>query len=136
MDDTAQTTDRLIEQALAQRALAPLPPGFVDQLMTQIQTVPVRATRESIRYRVELPDIAFSLLGASLMVLALGLSGHLAVLGIAAPIAWTAVLPTAWAPTNWPALIGLFVFAEICFGALFCVWMWLDQPLTLVNGEV
>ena len=142
MDDLTRSPDQLIEEALAQRPFAPLPPGFVDRVVEQIETAQAPVTRQVIRYKLELLDIAVPVLGACLTVLALGLTGHLAFLGIAMPIRWPAVLPTAvlpllteWLPFNWLDLVGVLVFAEICIGALFCVWMWLDRPLALANGD-
>lgn len=136
MDDLTHSPDHLIEEALAQRPLACLPSGFVDRVVEQIQAAPVPVTRSAIRYRLELLDVAVPLFGACLVVLALGLTGHLAFLGIATPIRWPAVLPGAfrplpaeWLSLNWLDLVGLLVFAEICFGALLCVWLWLDRPL-------
>jgi hypothetical protein len=110
--------------------------------MAQIQAAQVQAAREVIRYKLELLDIALPILGACLFVLVMGLTGQLAFLGIATPITWSAVLPatilpplTDWASSNWLDLVGLFIFAEICAGALFCMWLWFDRPLPLATGE-
>ena len=142
MDNFTPVSDQFIEEALEQRSYARLPPGFVNQVMAQIQAAQVQVTPELIRYRLELLDIALPMLGTCLVVLALGLTGQLAFLGITTPIAWSAVLPSAilslpteWGFANWPGLVGLLVFAEICVGALFCMWFWPDRPLSLVNGE-
>lgn len=147
MDDLTRVPDQLIEETLAQRSFAPLPPGFVDRVMAHIlaahiQSAQVQVTREVIRYKLELLDIALPILGACLFVLVMGLTGQLAFLGIATPITWSAVLPPAilppltdWLSSNWLDLVGLLVFAEICVGALFCMWFWLDRPLPLLNGE-
>jgi hypothetical protein len=140
MNDSSHNSDHLIEKTLEQRPLAPLPPGFINRVMAQIQAAEGQVTREAIRYKLELLDVALPVLGTCLVVLALGLSGRLDFLGIAAPVTWSPVLPitglpalTQWVSSNWLALIGLFVIAEICLAALFCTWWWLDQPLSLVD---
>jgi hypothetical protein len=154
MDELTPVPDQLIEEALAQRPFAPLPPGFVDRVMAQIYAAQLQVTREVIRYRLELLDVALPILGACLFVLVLWLTGQLAFLGISTPITWSAVLPTLilpltitpspmtvlplpteWVTSNWLDLVGLLVFAEICVVALFCVWFWLDRPLSLTNGD-
>ena len=142
MDEFTRVPEQLIEEALEQRPFAALPPAFVERVLEQIQTAQVQVTREAIRYKLELLDVALPILGACLAVLALGLTGQLAYLDIATPVTWPAVLPggvlpppTEWLSSNWLALVGVLVFAEICIGALFCVWLWLDRPLALANVD-
>jgi hypothetical protein len=142
MDEFIRETDQLIEEALEERPYADLPLDFVIRVMAQIEPDQVQRTPEVTRFRLELLDMALPILGTCLAVLALGLTGKLAFLGIAAPIPWAAVLPPATLslPSGWPSsnllgLVGLLVFAEICVCALFCVWFWLDRPLPLANGQ-
>jgi hypothetical protein len=104
--------------------------------MAQIQAGQAQVTREVIRYRLEPLDIVLPILGACWVLLALGLSGQLAFLGISSPLPWAAVLPAVvsrlpaeWISSQWLSLVGLLVIAEICAGALFCLRMWLDWPL-------
>jgi hypothetical protein len=136
MNDSSHMPDQLIEEVIARRPFAPLPSGFVERIMAEIQDAQVAVTRQVIRYRLELFDVVVPILVACLVVLALGLTGQLAFLDIAIPIEWSAVFPTTnlsppieWAATNWMVLVGLFVFAEIGLGMLFCMWLWLDRPL-------
>lgn len=140
MNDQNPVLDPLIDEALEQRPIAPLPPGFVNQVMARIQAVPEKASRKVIRFRLELLDTAMPVLAACLVVLALGLTGQLVFLDLAAPVNWSMVLPstifsqpTEWSLTNsnWVGLIGLLTFAEICLGILFCLWHWEDRPLIL-----
>jgi hypothetical protein len=138
MNDSSRVPDQLIEEALAQRPFATLPAGFIERVMAEVQNVQVSVTREVIRYKLELFDVVVPILAACLVVLALGLTGQLAFLDMAIPIQWSAVFPTTnlsppieWAASNWMLLVGLFVFAEIGLGMLFCTWLWLDRPLSL-----
>jgi hypothetical protein len=138
MNDSPRVPDQLIEAALAQRPYAPFPAGFVARVMVEVQNSQVPVTREVIRYKLELFEVVLPILVACLVVLVLGLSGQLAFLNMARPIQWSAVFPTtnlsppiAWAASNWMILVGLFVFAEIGLGMLFCTWLWQDRPLSL-----
>jgi hypothetical protein len=142
MGEFIRETDELMEEALKERPYAHLPPDFVTRLMAQIEPAQVQRTPEVTRFKLELLDLALPILGSCLALLALGLTGQLAFLGIATPIPWAAILPpamlslpTEWPPSNLLGLVGLLVFAEICVGALFCVWFWLDRPLPLVNRQ-
>jgi hypothetical protein len=140
MDEFTPIPDQIIEEALEERPYATLPPAFVGRVMARIEASQV--TRQVIRYRLELLDLALPILVACLVVLGLGLTGRFAFLGIATPINWSAVLPAALLslPTrglsaNWNSLVGLLAFAEICLVGLFCVWFWLDRPLPPTNGQ-
>jgi len=142
MDEFIRETDQLIEEALEQRPYAHLPPGFVIRVMAQIEPAQAQQTPEVTRFRLELLDLALPILGTCLALLALGLTGRLAFLGITAPTPWATVLPAATLslPIEWPSsislgLVGLLVFAEICLWVMFCVWFWLDRPLPLANGQ-
>lgn len=142
MDEATHLPDPVIDELLGQRPFAAAPPGFTDRVMAQIQAVPVLATPTPIRYKLEPLDIALPVLVAFLVILVLGLTGELTFLGLAAPIDWSAVrpmialpLPTPWLSRHWLVLMGLLVLAEIGLGVLFCMWLWLDQPLVLANEE-
>jgi hypothetical protein len=88
-----------------------------------------------IRYKLELLDIAVPVLVACLVAIVLGLTGHLAFLGVTTPIDWSTLLQIDWSAIEWLDVVGFLAFAEICIGAIFCVWMWLDRPLPLAGGE-
>jgi hypothetical protein len=135
MDDQTYLQDLLINTALEERPLAPLPIGFVDRITAQMQATQAQVARETIRYKLEFLDIALPFLSLCLVVVALALAGQLTALGITSPVDWTAVLPADWTAPGWLDLVGLLLLAEICIGAMFCVWIWLDRPLPLVNGE-
>lgn len=142
MDESTPLSDELMDELLAQRPYAAAPPDFTDKVMTRIQSVYSPAMHVPIRFRLEPLDIALPVLIACLVVLALGLTGQFASLGITTPVDWSAVrltttlpLPTEWLAANWLRLVGLFVFAEVALGMLFCVWLWLDQPIILVSRE-
>ena len=135
MDEFTGSQERIIEDALGERPLATLPSGFINTVLSQIQSTPFQVSREAIRFKLEPLDVALPLLGTCLVVLALGLAGQFAFLGIATPVTWSAVipaplhrLPTEWFSANWLSLIGLLAFAEICLGAIVYAWMWQDRP--------
>jgi len=141
MDNPTPLSGQLIDDVLGQRPFAAAPPDFTNRVMARIQATQLQPSR-MIRFRLEPLDVALPLLAACLVVLVLGLTGRFAFLNMTAPISWSAVLdtatltlPTAWLSSHWPILVGVFVFAEITLGVLFCMWMWLDQPLTLARQE-
>lgn len=134
MDERTQLADELIDSALAERPLAPLPAGFTERVMAQIQTAQTGAI--AIRYKLELLDVALPLLVACLVAVVLALTGQLTFLGIPSPVDWSAALQSIeWNAPEWLDWIALLLVVELCFGALFCIWLWLDRPLSLANGE-
>lgn len=136
MDERTQLADELIDSALAERPLAPLPAGFTERVMAQVQTAQAQSGAIAIRYKLELLDVALPLLAACLVVVVLALTGQLTFLGVPPPIDWTAALQSIeWSAPEWLDWIALLLVAELCFGALFCIWLWLDRPLSLMNGE-
>lgn len=135
MNEFTELSDELMDELLAQRPRAAAPPDFTKQVMTRIQSVSSPATRAPVHFRLEPLDIALPVLLACLVILGLGLTGQLAFLGVTTPVDWSVVrpavtlpLPGEWLAAHWLVLVGLFVFAEIALGLLFCAWIWLDQP--------
>jgi hypothetical protein len=136
MDEHTAYQDQLIDTALDERPIAPLPPAFVERVMARVHEAPAATARPPVAFRLELLDIAVPLLLACLVVLGLTLAGQLAVLGISTPLDWPVMLQAArWSFPPWLDLFVVILFAELCFTALFCVWLWLDRPLSLANGE-
>jgi hypothetical protein len=136
MDDQTQLIDQVIDSALAERPLAPLPAGFMEQVMAQIQTAQMQTSAVAVRFKLELLDVALPLLGACLVLTVLALSGQLAFLGVPAPVDWTAAAASLeWTAPGWLDWVGLLLFAEVGLGLLFCVWLWLDRPLSIITGE-
>lgn len=137
LDERTQLTDELIDSALAERPLAALPSGFTERVMAQIQTAQAQTGADAVRFKLELLDVALPLLAACLVAVLLALTGQLTFLGVPSPVDWTAALQAIeWNAPEWLDWIALLLVAELCFGALFCIWLWLDRPLSLVNGEI
>jgi hypothetical protein len=136
LDERTRFADELISTVLAERPPAPLPAGLMEQVMVQIQTAQTQTTAVAVRFKLELLDIALPLLCACLVITVLALSGQLAFLGVPTPVDWTAAITSSeLAVPEWLDWVGLLLFAEIGMGLLFCVWLWLDRPLPLTNGE-
>jgi hypothetical protein len=139
LDERTRLADELINTVLAERPLAPLPAGFMEQVLVQIQmaqTQTTQTTSVAVRFKLELLDVALPLLCACLVITVLVLSGQLAFLGVPPPVDWAAAITSLELTTpEWLDWVGLLLFAEIGMGLLFCVWLWLDRPLLLKNGE-
>jgi hypothetical protein len=139
LDERTRLADELINTVLAERPLAPLPAGFMEQVLVQIQmaqTQTTQTTSVAVRFKLELLDVALPLLCACLVIVVLVLSGQLAFLSVPPPVDWTAAITSLELATpEWLDWVGLLLFVEIGIGVMFCVWMWLDRPLPLTNGE-
>ena len=69
MDELNQHQNALIDTALDEYPLAPLPPGFINQVMRRVTALPL--TAEPIRFRLQFLDLALSFFWAGILLLGL-----------------------------------------------------------------
>ena len=127
-----EPTPVTLEESLHTLPLAPLPPGFVRQVMVQVAAQPQTAPP---RFRLQFLDVALALALGGFMILLLStavwyleqsdagwLPALMAQIGQMAQ-SETAVL--LW------FLIAAAIAAEIALGIFVCVQLWQDRPYTL-----
>jgi len=127
-----EPTHVTLEESLHTLPLAPLPPGFVRQVMVQVAAQPQTAPP---RFRLQFLDVALALALGGFMILLLS----------------TAVWYLEQSETGWlPALraqigqmgqsetavllwflIAAAIAAEIALGIFVCVQLWQERPYTL-----
>ncbi|MCP4360875.1 MAG: hypothetical protein GY796_22940 [Chloroflexi bacterium] len=125
-----QPLDTMIEEALNQAPLEPLPSGFVNQVMAQVQAA--SPTAAPPRFRLDFLDWALPLFGSLFALLVLGFVGRWQILDLAERVNGAAVTAVYHSLSlDWPVIIGLIVIAEIILAATVGVWVWFDRPLPI-----
>lgn len=111
-------TDELIDAALDSYPLAPLPPMFVDQVMSQIKAASPRSFVAS--FRLELVDVMVPGLMALLFVASWLIGGSLEASSMEEALAHS------WLASPWLFLGVLLLVVEVGVGAALCIWLWGD----------
>jgi len=125
-----QPLDTMIEEALNNTPLEPLPPGFVNQVMVHVQAA--SPTAAPPRFRLDFLDWALPLFSALFALLVLGFVGRWQILGLAEGLSQATVTAVyhSFSP-DWLFVSGLVIFAEIFLAAAVGVWVWFDRPLPI-----
>ena len=131
MDELNQYQNSLIDAALDEYPLTPLPPGFTNQVMSRVTALPI--STEPIQFRLQFLDVVLSFFWAGILslglILILWLMGQLAAPGaVDLQNSLTAVGQTGIMNLTWLGIGGALLAVEILFVVVVCVYLWLDQP--------
>jgi hypothetical protein len=127
MDEFPFVEDAQLDHALNQLPLAPLPSGFVQQVMTRVPQ-----SAEPVRFQLEFFDWAIPLFTAVFtLILILLFGGQLP--GGMPPISLNLAQFTRSLTTNWQTLWVAALFMEVYIGAIVGFWLWSDRSLPVIR---
>ncbi len=116
--------DAVLEAALDQLPLAPLPAGFTQRVMTHVN-------KPSIRFRLQPIDVIVPLVSVLMLglIVAAGWSAFLAIESTPPlPSTPASSLLVAEDMTSWAMLICVTLFGGILSLAAICTFVWLETP--------
>lgn len=119
--------EEMIDEALNSYEPEPLPPDFVNQVMSRLK--PVALPADQIRFRLDVLDIAIPYFAASFMVVLLFLLRNwerLTGTHLVEPATFSNALNNFEPGTL--ILIGLIACVEMSVAGAVIIWLWADRP--------
>ena len=127
MNNPQKSPEDKIDDALNSYILEPLPPDFVNQVMSRVNAA--ATSPAPIHFRLDILDVAIPYFAASFMAIVLFMLQHWESLGgtsWAEPAAFSNALDNFEAGTL--IFIGLIVIVEMFIAGAVIVWLWTDRP--------
>lgn len=129
MDEFPFVEDAQLDHALNQLPLAPLPSGFVQQVMARLPQ-----TAEPVHFRLEFFDWAIPLLTAVFVLVLILLFGGLIPEGIPS-LSLNLAQFSRSLTTNWQTFLAATLFVEIYVGVIVGFWLWSDRSLPVIGNR-
>ena len=123
--------DALLDQALDEMALAPLPDDFMPRLLAQVEDEAVTAVAEPVAYQPE--PFRLSLTDAIIPAL---LALLFAAFWTLSRIEGTPTVETVRGflfSAGWVPLVLLIVVVELAMGAVLCFWLFGERPFPTIT---
>ena len=133
MNDESQLIESLIDEALDSYPQRPLPSGFVNRVMTQVE---VQAQVQPERFRLKFLDMALTLcFGGMVSLVLLAIWGTFGIVDIG----WLVgdmlnlidFVNSLLASARLWLILGIILFAELGLAAGVCIQLWQDRPYTV-----
>lgn len=135
MDEQNHRQERMIDTALDEYPLAPLPPGFVEQVMSRI-SAPQPVTPAP--FKLQFLDVALPAFVAVFTAIVWGVGSWLAGQWY---LPWLPDSPVTMEPVQqamsqlapWFSTSLILLAGSSVLIASLCLWLWLDRPQWLLN---